>query len=143
MKFSGPQISLVKITHNFNLQLQISHSCFLTTSDFHIQFGLGHYHTIAEHQNFPPCTTAKFVNLSSPLLWMHRALSTGQLLDCGLKKIYFNRVLNIVVRHCANNFFHTIKEYVQENIHRVRSKRTAAQDVFGKIDSQRTQGGRM
>ena len=126
------------IAYNFNLQLPRSHPYFLSTLNFNLPFGLGHYCTIAEPETFllaPP-----HIFLISPTAPRCRPLVKSQ---TDTSKFSPNRV-QISSRVIAPaNFFPRHGKVFKETIHWHWPRRSSSKNVFRQVKSQRAQGGGM
>ena len=89
--------------HNFNFH-SVKSYCLSTTKIF-LPFSLGHYHTIAKHQNFPSHTTAHF--FISPTAPRHRPLVKSQ---TEASKIFSEQSTNLIAHHRANNFLSRLRK---------------------------------
>ena len=101
---------LINKTKAYNFNFHSFKSYCLSTTKIFLPFGLGHYRMIAEHRNFPPCTTAHFFHLSygctDAISWSTDRPLLQNFLPTEYK--YHRTPLH-------QQFFHqTFKEYIQE-----------------------------
>ena len=122
------------IAHNFNLQLQRSHSYFSSTTNFYLPFGLGHYRTLAEHLNFyllvPPHSWFLYLSYgcTDAVSW----LTDWQLLQVFSPTEYKHQRTSLSQRY----FYQASEKFIWETIHWNWTRRSSSKNVVCNVHSQ-------